>query len=616
MMCIKMKTIIPDTSAIIEGAISKIIAKEDLDYPEIIVPEAVVCELEHQANANRNEGINGLKELQKLQEAQDNGELAITFKGKRPTNYDIKYAKSGEIDSLIRDLARSEFGTLVTNDKVQSQTAKAQGISVYYFKQEYKHKELSIEQLFDDDTMSVHLKENIVPMAKKGKPGHVEFVKIGDKPYTYADILEIYNEILEKSRSDPKSYLESDKDGSTVIQSREYRISMAKPPFSEAFEITAVRPVANVSLEEYNISEKLMDRIRNSAEGILISGSPGAGKSTFVQALAKYYAEDLNKIVKTMESPRDLQLPAEITQYAPLEGSMENTADVLLLVRPDYTIYDELRKNSDFNIFADMRMAGVGMIGVVHATRPIDAIQRISSRVELGIITSVVDTSIYIEDGDIKEVFETKMTVKVPSGMKEADLARPVIEIRDFETGELKNEIYTYGEQTIVMDLDLVNNPQESSSKSAVDRLAEQQILKKIKRLIPKSKVGVEVISPERANIYINEKYIPKIIGKNGKRIAEIEKDIGISLGVETFENTQSYGEEFEVDIIHTKKQLILDLGKENGSQNFDVLVGGQYLLTATTSRKGEIKIKRGIELSDILVDAIEMGLSITAIRK
>ena len=38
---------------------------------------------------------------------------------------DIKYAKSGEIDSLIRDLARSEFGTLVTNDKVQAETAKA-----------------------------------------------------------------------------------------------------------------------------------------------------------------------------------------------------------------------------------------------------------------------------------------------------------------------------------------------------------------------------------------------------------------------------------------------------------------------------------------------------------
>ena len=616
-----MKTIIPDTSAIVEGAISKIIAKEDLDYPEIIVPEAVVCELEHQANADRNEGINGLKELQKLQEAQDDGKLAITFKGRRPTNYDIKYAKSGEIDSIIRDLARSEFGTLVTNDKVQAETAKAQGIPVYYFKQEYKHERLSIEDLFDEYTMSVHLKENVVPMAKKGKPGHVDFVKIGTNPYSHSDILEIYHEILEKTRHDPKSYLESDKKGSKVVQFREYRISIAKPPFAEAFEITAVRPVANVSLDEYNLSEKLIDRINNSAEGILISGSPGAGKSTFVQALAKYYSNDLNKVVKTMESPRDLQLPDEITQYGPLEGNMENTADVLLLVRPDYTIYDELRKNSDFNIFADMRLAGVGMIGVVHATRPIDAIQRISSRVELGVIPSVVDTSIYIEDGEIKEVYETKMTVKVPSGMKEADLARPVIEIRDFETGELKNEIYTYGEQTIVMDLDLINNPEESSStsKSAVERLAEQQILRKIKRLIPKSKIGVEVISPERANIYINEKYIPKIIGKNGNRIAEIEKDIGISLGVETFENTPthtSHGEKLEVDIIHTKKQLILDLGKSNGMQNFDIFVGGEYLLTATTSRKGEIKIKRGIELSDILLDAIEMGFEIIAVRK
>ena len=620
-MCIKMKTIIPDTSAIVEGAISKIIAKEDLDYPEIIVPEAVVCELEHQANADRNEGINGLKELQKLQEAQDDGKLAITFKGRRPTNYDIKYAKSGEIDSLIRDLARSEFGTLVTNDKVQAQTAKAQGIPVYYFKQEYKHERLSIEDLFDEYTMSVHLKENVVPMAKKGKPGHVDFVKIGTKPYSHTDILEIYYEILEKTRHDPKSYLESNKNGSKVIQFREYRISIAKPPFAEAFEITAVRPVANINLDEYNVSEKLMKRIKENAEGILVSGSPGAGKSTFVQGLAKYYAEDLNKVVKTMESPRDLQLPDEITQYGPLEGNMENTADVLLLVRPDYTIYDELRKNSDFNIFADMRLAGVGMIGVVHATRPIDAIQRISSRVELGVIPSVVDTSIYIEDGKIKEVYETKMTVKVPSGMKEADLARPVIEIRDFETGELKNEIYTYGEQTIVMDLDLINNPEESSStsKSAVERLAEQQILRKIKRLIPKSKIGVEVISPERANIYINEKYIPKIIGKNGNRIAEIEKDIGISLGVETFENTPthtSHGEKLEVDIIHTKKQLILDLGKSNGMQNFDIFVGGEYLLTATTSRKGEIKIKRGIELSDILLDAIEMGFEIIAVRK
>ncbi|WP_298517353.1 PINc/VapC family ATPase [uncultured Methanobrevibacter sp.] len=613
-----MKRIIPDTSAVIIGAISDIIEKEDLDYPEIIVPEAVVCELEHQANANRSEGHKGLKELQKLQKLQYEGELAVSFKGRRPTNYDIKYAKSGEIDGIIRDLARSEMGTLLTNDKVQAETAKAQGIPVYYYEQRYVEKALSIERFFDENTMSLHLKENVCPMAKKGTPGHIDFVKLENKPYTYAQLHEIVDEILDKAHSDSKTYLESAKEGSFVVQSREYRISIAYPPFSEGLEITIVRPVANISLDEYHLSDKLLNRIRTNAEGILISGSPGAGKSTFVQAIAKYYSSKLNKIVKTMESPRDLQLPDEITQYSPLEGSMENTADVLLLVRPDYTIYDELRKNTDFSIFADMRLAGVGMIGVVHATRPIDAIQRIASRVELGVIPSIVDTSIYIEDGKVTSVYETKMTVKVPTGMKEADLARPVIEVRDFETGELKNEIYTYGEQTIVMDMDLVNGTNSDSSyKSSVDKIAEAEILRKIKKILPKkAKVDVEVISPERANIYLPEEYVPKIIGKNGKRIAEIEEKVGISLGVEIIEQKPVDRTPFEIDIIHTNKQLILDLGRDNGRQNFDVYISGEYLLTATTSKKGEIKIKKGIELSDLILEAIEMGLEITAIRK
>ena len=613
-----MKRIIPDTSAVIIGAISEIVEKEDLDYPEIIVPEAVVCELEHQANANRSEGHKGLKELQKLQRMQYEGELAIDFKGKRPTNYDIKYAKSGEIDSIIRDLARSEMGTLLTNDKVQAETAKAQGIPVYYFEQKYIEKELSIERFFDENTMSVHLKENVCPMAKKGTPGHIDFVKLDDKPYTYSQLHEIVDEILDKAKSDSKTYLESSKEGSFVVQSREYRISIAYPPFSEGLEITVVRPVANISLDEYHLSDKLLERIRTNAEGILISGSPGAGKSTFVQAIAKYYSSKLNKIVKTMESPRDLQLPDDITQYSPLEGSMENTADVLLLVRPDYTIYDELRKNTDFSIFADMRLAGVGMIGVVHATRPIDAIQRIASRVELGVIPSIVDTSIYIENGKVTHVYETKMTVKVPTGMKEADLARPVIEVRDFETGDLKNEIYTYGEQTIVMDMDLVNGTgQDETHKSAVDKIAEKEILRKIKKILPKkAKVDVEVISPNRANIYIPEEFIPKIIGKNGKRIAEIEESIGISLGVEIIEEKPVNKAPFEIDITHTRKQLILELGKDNGRENFDIYINGEYLLTATTSKKGEIKIKKGIELSDFIIEAIEMGLEITAIRK
>ena len=535
----EIKRIVPDTSAIIEGNVEKIIKEKGLNYPEIIIPEAVIAELEHQANNQRPTGIRGLENVKKLQDMADIGEISIRITGRRPTKFEKDNAKLGEIDGLIRDVAKDELALLLTSDKIQAKTAEAQGIPTIYYAQEYKGAiDLKIAKFFDDDTMSVHLKENVVPMAKKGKPGHIELVKLADEKFTYKQLEAIAEEILEKERYDPKTYLEVDKQGAIVVQSRDLRISIARPPFSEALEITAVRPVAEVSLDQYHLSSQLIERLTNSARGILISGSPGAGKSTFAQAIAKFYDEDLNKVVKTMESPRDLQVGDTITQYAPLEGDMENTADILLLVRPDFTIYDELRKNHDFKIFADMRLAGVGMIGVVHATRPIDAIQRIASRVDLGTIPSIVDTTIYIEDGEISAIYENKLTVKVPSGMEERDLARPVIEVRDFESGTLVNEIYTYGEQTIVMDIGMVEQSKKANKKdkTPVQLIAEKEILRTMKRIAPKATIEVSMENDRRVNIYMSEKYIPKIIGKGGKRIAELENEIGISMNVEPLE--------------------------------------------------------------------------------
>lgn len=621
-----IEKIVPDTSAIIEGAITNLINENNLNYPEIIIPEAVVAELEYQTNKGQLIGQKGLNELKKLQKLVDSGEIAISFTGKRPSNYEISLSKTGEIDAIIRDVAKAEFAILVTSDKVQNEVAKAQGIKSIFVEQEDKSsKELKISEYFDDDTMSVHLKENVPPMAKKGKPGNINLVKLNSKPLSYDYLIKIAEEIIEKSRYDFKTYLELEEEGATVIQSREYRISIAKPPFSEAMEITAVRPVAEVSIEDYKLSDKLMDRLRNTANGILISGSPGAGKSTFAQAVAKFFSEDMNQIVKTMESPRDLQVGDEITQYAPLDGDMEKTADILLLVRPDFTIYDELRKNHDFNIFADMRLAGVGMIGVVHATRPIDAIQRIAARVELGIIPSIVDTTIYIEDGEIKSIYETNLTVKVPSGMQEADLARPVIEVRDFETNDLKNEIYTYGEQTIVMDVDLVqDNGKNNDSKSSVDMIVEKEVTRAVKKIVPKSNVKVELVSNDRVKVFVNEKFIPKIIGKKGKRIDDLERKVGISIGVEPIESlkdskyekenkSKKAGEEFEIPYEVSKKHLNLDMGHENIGEEFDVSVNGEYLFTATVGKKGLVRLKQGLEITEILLDAIEMDIPIIA---
>ena len=306
------------------------------------------------------------------------------------------------------------------------------------------------------------------------------------------------------------------------------RIAIAHPPFSDDMEITIVRPTVVVDLEHYRLSDKLKERIV-SQRGILIAGPPGAGKSTFAAGVARYL-NDHGQVVKTMESPRDLQVPPEITQYSPLNGRMENTADLLLLVRPDYTIYDEVRKTGDFLIFADMRLAGVGMIGVVHATRAVDAIQRLIGRVELGVIPQVVDTVIFIDKGEVAKVLVLEFTVKVPHGMTEQDLARPVIIIADFETGRVEYEIYTYGEQVVVMPI----GPSTEIRKPAW-KLAEEEIRNVIGRYAS-GPVEVEVTSDDSAIVKVREEEMRKVIGKGGNVIDRIENTLGLHIDVREME--------------------------------------------------------------------------------
>ncbi|KUK01872.1 MAG: Flp pilus assembly complex ATPase component TadA [Methanobacteriales archaeon] len=600
--------IVPDTSVIVDGRITDIVQEDEFKGSEVIIPEAVVSELEYQANRGRETGFNGLEELKNLQELSKGNIISISFVGRRPTLDEIALAKGGEIDAMIRSTAREHNAILITSDRVQAEVARAQGLEVIYIQPEVlEYDKLEISKYFDKDTMSVHLKENVVPMAKKGKPGKIELVKIGSKPLKRSEIHRMAREIVERAKSDLKSFIEIEMEGATVVQFREYRISIARPPFSEAMEITAVRPVARVSLEDYSLSDELMERLRDTAKGIIIAGAPGAGKSTFAQAVAEFFSKEMNAIVKTMESPRDLQVGDEITQYAPIERDMQKTADILLLVRPDYTIYDELRKTRDFRIFADMRLAGVGMVGVVHATRPIDAIQRIIGRVELGMIPSIVDTTIFIEDGKIKAVYDISLTVKVPSGMVEADLARPVIEIRDFETGELVYEIYTYGEQTIVMEVSTI-----AERKTPAQLIVEREIEKEFSKRLPPGKFKVELESDERAKVWVEEKYIPQIIGKKGKTIEEIEDNIGISINIEPLKKVEEKSL-IKVPVDISGNYVVLEFGKDSIGVSYDILIDDEYLFTATVGKKGTIKIKKDIELAEMILNAMREGVPIKA---
>lgn len=584
-----MQKIVVDTSVIISGYTTKQIQAGLLADTTILVPVAALDELQSSASQGKDLGIVGLEEIKQIQRLSKEHGITIQFVGERPSLDDIHLAPRGRIDAIIKDIAKHNDAILYTADRVQGLAAEAEGITVNYQKHEMAAADLEFLQFFDKNTMSVHLKENTHPLAKRGVPGSFQLVRVGERILDARYLNLITSQILEATKGTNIGSVEISMPGALVIQYGDYRIAVTRPPFSESHEVTIVHPIVKMSLDEYHLTDKLMMRLSGKAEGVIISGPPGSGKSTLASSLANFYAS-LGKIVKTFESPRDLQVDRSVTQYTKLDGKFENSADILLLVRPDYTIFDEVRQREDFRVFADLRLAGVGMVGVIHANMALDAIQRFIGKIELGMIPNVIDTVIFVKDGTIAKVYDLELKVRVPTGMIEQDLARPVIEISDFETGALEYEIYTFGEENVIIPVS------QEREKSGIHKLAEEKIREVIRRFDPSPEIDIS--SDNSIKVRVRKDSVASLIGKGGSTISDLEKILHVHIDVspkshDDEEHVRSSSFSIPFDLKESNNSILLSVDKKNNGQFADIYVSGNYLATARVARHGKIKISK-----------------------
>ena len=128
-------------------------------------------------------------------------------------------------------------------------------------------------------------------------------------------------------------------------------------------------------------------------------------------------------------------------------------------------------------------------------------------------IAEITELDMKIENGKVAKVYSLNMSVKVPTGMTESDLARPLVEIRDFFSGESEYEMYTFGEETVVVPV---------TPKAGI----EDTIKKELRMPVDvKIKDGI-------AYVYAKKKQIKRIIGRSGKRIRNLERRVGLPIEV------------------------------------------------------------------------------------
>ncbi len=124
------KNYVVDTSVVINRFIPRLIEK-GLNG-KLIIPDAVIAELENLANKGNEAGFTGLEEIAHLHHLKKKYRFSIVFIGPRPDLKQIKFAKSGEIDALIRGIAFKNKATLITADLVQAKSAQAYGLNVIF----------------------------------------------------------------------------------------------------------------------------------------------------------------------------------------------------------------------------------------------------------------------------------------------------------------------------------------------------------------------------------------------------------------------------------------------------------------------------------------------------
>jgi ATPase len=230
-----------------------------------------------------------------------------------------------------------------------------------------------------------------------------------------------------------------------------------------------------------------------------------------------------------------------------------------------------------------------------------------------------MDTVIFIRNGAVEKVFSVGLQVKVPSGMTEADLARPIVVVNDFDTGKLEFEIYSYGDQTIVVP---VQKPQSASPAAG---LAAKVVKQEFQRY--SDSVKVEMVSNDRCIVYVPGSKKPAIIGRNGSNIEQIEKKLGLSIDVRELDavghdrirdNDDDESGDVTDDGVPVyyqtkfdKKNITLMLRAENADKDTDVYIDGEYLLTAKSSKKSIIKINKQSDIGRQLTHAFNEGLKV-----
>ena len=181
--------------------------------------------------------------------------------------------------------------------------------------------------------------------------------------------------------------------------------------------------------------------------------------------------------------------------------------------------------------------------------------------------------------------------------MTESDLARPVIEIRNFENDVLEHEIYTFGEENVIVPVG------KKVDKIGIEKLAEDKIKETFRQYDPNAEV--EILSDNRVKVMVNERNIASIIGRGGSNINEIEKLLKVHIDVveKSSDDISLTSNDLPFSFSESKTTIQLTVNRDFTSMHADIYANEKFIASVRIGKKGQIKIPKRSDVARTLMD-------------
>ena len=135
-------------------------------------------------------------------------------------------------------------------------------------------------------------------------------------------------------------------------------------------------------------------------------------------------------------------------------------------------------------------------------------------------------------------------------------------------------------------------------------KLAESKIKDVMRRFDPGAQI--EMISDNRVQVRVSNDVVPRIIGKGGSTVTELEKMLGIKIDVDV--KRPSLGEEIDFDIAEAGSSVMITVQQEAIGRMVDIYKEDEFILSSQIGKKARIKLDKRSENGRKIVNSILTG--------